>query len=118
MCKKYIANIADTFTRNEIMSSNEVRQIIGMKPADDPGADELRNKNISQPTGEEIPAEDEFEEPVEGEEAFEEPTEDNSEEENPFEGMTEEEMLEEYKRQIAQLDDFDSQLDDLEKQLG
>lgn len=113
-----IANIADTFTRNEIMSSNEVRQIIGMKPADDPGANELRNKNISQPMEEEIPAEDEFEEPVEGEEALAEPTEDNSEEENPFEGMTKEEMLEEYKRQIAQLDDFDSQLDDLEKQLG
>lgn len=44
-----IASIADTFTRNEIMTSNEVRQIIGMKPADDPAADELRNKNLSVP---------------------------------------------------------------------
>lgn len=44
-----IAEIADKFTRNEIMSSNEVRQIVGMKSADDPRADELRNKNLSEP---------------------------------------------------------------------
>ena len=44
-----IATIADTFTRNEIMTSNEVRQIIGMKPSMDPSADELRNKNLSVP---------------------------------------------------------------------
>lgn len=43
-----IAEIADKFTRNEIMTSNEIRQIVGMKPADDPKADELRNSNISQ----------------------------------------------------------------------
>ena len=43
-----LASIADTFTRNEIMTSNEVRQIIGMKPSDDPTADELRNKNLSK----------------------------------------------------------------------
>jgi hypothetical protein len=44
-----ISEIADKFTRNEIMSSNELRQIIGMKPSDDPKADELRNKNLSEP---------------------------------------------------------------------
>ena len=44
-----IAEIADKFTRNEIMTSNEIRQIVGMKPADAPGADELRNKNLSSP---------------------------------------------------------------------
>jgi hypothetical protein len=44
-----LAEIADKFTRNEILSSNEVRQIIGMKPAGDPKADELRNKNLAQP---------------------------------------------------------------------
>ena len=44
-----LAEITDKFTRNEIMSSNEVRQKIGMKPSDDPGADELRNKNLSKP---------------------------------------------------------------------
>lgn len=46
-----IAEMADKFTRNEIMTSNEFRQIVGMKPADDPRADELLNKNISQPNG-------------------------------------------------------------------
>lgn len=56
-----LADIADKFTRNEIMSSNEIRQIIGMKPADDPRADELRNKNISAPAGEEAAT------PVDGE---------------------------------------------------
>lgn len=47
-----IAEIADKFTRNEIMSSNELRQIVGMKPSDDPAADELRNKNLNQSTDE------------------------------------------------------------------
>ena len=44
-----IADIADKFTRNEIMSSNEIRQIIGMKPSNDPKADELRNSNLNHP---------------------------------------------------------------------
>ena len=44
-----IAEIADKFTRNEIMSSNEIRQAIGMKPSSDPKADQLINSNISQP---------------------------------------------------------------------
>ena len=44
-----LAEISDKMTRNEIMSSNEVRQIIGMKPSKDPSADELRNKNLSAP---------------------------------------------------------------------
>lgn len=43
-----IADIADRLTRNEVLSSNEVRQIIGFKPSDQMGADELRNKNINQ----------------------------------------------------------------------
>ena len=43
-----IAEIADKFTRNEIMTSNEIRQIIGMKPSKDPKADQLVNSNISQ----------------------------------------------------------------------
>jgi hypothetical protein len=41
-----LAEIADKFTRNEIVTSNEIRQIIGMKPSDDPKADELRNSNL------------------------------------------------------------------------
>lgn len=47
-----VAEIADKFTRNEIMTSNEFRQAIGMKPSDDPKADELRNANISAPNEE------------------------------------------------------------------
>lgn len=46
-----IAEIADKFTRNEIMTSNEIRQVVGMKPSDDPRADELRNKNLSESSG-------------------------------------------------------------------
>lgn len=42
-----LANAADKFTRNEIMSSNEVRAVIGLKPSKDPSADELRNKNLN-----------------------------------------------------------------------
>ena len=45
-----IAEIAAKVTRNEIMTSNEIRQVIGMKPSDDPRADELRNKNLSAPS--------------------------------------------------------------------
>ena len=44
-----IAEIADKFTRNEILTSNEIRQVIGMKPSSDPKADQLINSNISQP---------------------------------------------------------------------
>lgn len=43
-----IAELSDKMTRNEIMTSNEVRQIIGMKPSDDPEADKLRNKNLNK----------------------------------------------------------------------
>ena len=45
-----LAEIADKLTRNEVMSSNEIRQVIGLKPSKDPKADELRNKNLSEPT--------------------------------------------------------------------
>ena len=44
-----IAEIADKFTRNEILTSNEIRQLIGMKPSDDPKADKLINSNLNQP---------------------------------------------------------------------
>lgn len=47
-----IAEIADKFTRNEIMTSNEIRQIVGLRPSDDPKADELRNKNLNAPESE------------------------------------------------------------------
>jgi hypothetical protein len=44
-----IAEIGDKMTRNEIMTSNEMRQIVGLKPSKDPSADELRNKNLNRP---------------------------------------------------------------------
>lgn len=67
-----IAEIADKFTRNEIMTSNEIRQIIGMKPSDDPKADRLINSNISQPNqGEELAVDDtENEERSEGQNGY------------------------------------------------
>lgn len=55
-----IAEIADKLTRNEIASSNEIRQIIGWKPSDDPRADELRNKNLNEAkTGTQVAVENE-----------------------------------------------------------
>lgn len=50
-----IADISDKLTRNEIVSSNEIRQVIGMKPSDDPSADELRNKNLNRAAQNEPP---------------------------------------------------------------
>lgn len=47
-----LAEIADKFTRNEILAPNEVRQVIGLKPSDDPKANELRNRNLNQNTEE------------------------------------------------------------------
>lgn len=66
-----IAEIADKFTRNEIMTSNEIRQIVGMKPSKDPNADELRNKNLSQ-SKEDIAAKNEDYDPYADEEYAEE----------------------------------------------
>ena len=68
-----IATIADTFTRNEIMTSNEVRQIIGMKPSNDPTADELRNKNLSVPADQQGEVPEEYSEESALEEAMNEP---------------------------------------------
>lgn len=61
-----IAEIADKFTRNEIMSKNEIRQVVGMKPSNDPKADQLINSNISQPDGTNPAPVDAIEEPTEG----------------------------------------------------
>lgn len=65
-----VAEIADKFTRNEIMTSNEFRQVIGMRPSDDPKADELRNANISAPNEDNnvrLPMEEQEEENQNGE---------------------------------------------------
>lgn len=59
-----IAEIADKFTRNEIMTSNELRQIVGMKPSSDPKADKLINSNLNQPEETKPPAEEPTQNPV------------------------------------------------------
>ena len=63
-----MAEIADKFTRNEILSSNEIRQKIGFKPSNDPKADQLVNSNITQPDSvteqANLPSEESFEEGV------------------------------------------------------
>ena len=53
-----VAEIADKFTRNEIMTSNEIRQIVGMRPSKDPKADELRNSNLNHPDEKQVQATD------------------------------------------------------------
>ena len=57
-----LAELADKFTRNEIISPNEFRQKIGLKPAQDPAADELRNRNINAGEGEQFANTDENQE--------------------------------------------------------
>ena len=89
-----MADIADKFTRNEIMTSNEIRQVIGMKPSDDPNADVLRNKNLYDTSG-----------PIPG----------NNETDIE---INEEPLTEEDADQALQdLDDMDAQLDELEASL-
>ena len=61
-----IADIADKFTRNEIMTANEIRSVIGMMPSNDPKADELRNSNM--PQQDDVPPIQEQEEPVDPQE--------------------------------------------------
>lgn len=89
-----LSEMADKFTRNEIMSTNEIRQIIGMKPSTDPDADALRNKNINQMpnSGSNDLLEDEGLESLDSDK------------------MTSEEADE----ALRELDEYDSQLDDLE----
>lgn len=96
-----LAEIADKFTRNEIMTSNEIRALIGMKPSDEPQADELRNKNLYGP--EEVADEEE--------ELYEdsEPLDDEVTQEDIDEAV--------YQQSIQDVDDLDSQLDELERLL-
>ena len=69
-----IAEISDKLTRNEIASSNEIRQIIGWKPSQDPAADELRNKNLNQQSpGMMAPEDQMYEDPAAYEEGYEDP---------------------------------------------
>lgn len=90
-----IANIGDKMTRNEIMSSNEMRQKIGLPPVDDPRADELRNKNLNASNGQQFAST-------------------GSTDPEVSDAMTEED----YVRYMEDLDEIDSGLDELEKMLG
>lgn len=88
-----IADIADKFTRNEILSSNEVRGLIGFKPSTQPGADELRNKNLNQSVDQMA---------AEG---------------MPVEEYEMENQNEQFQQEFADLDEIDAQLDELERGL-
>lgn len=92
-----MAEIADKFTRNEILSSNEVRQIVGFKPSSDPKADQLVNSNINQAGAEEKGA------------VAEEVIADQEQDQ----GMSEEE----YMQHRQQLESLNSELDELEGML-
>jgi len=87
-----LAEISDKMTRNEIMTSNEIRQIIGLRPSSDPNADQLRNKNLNQSAEAE---------------ASQVPAEGGDE-------MTEQDV----NQSIQDSKDIDSQLDELKSQLG
>lgn len=90
-----IADIADKFTRNEVLSSNEVRALIGFKPVDDERANELRNKNLNQAAGAEQPpmAVDEEGLVDEGYEDVEEPVEAPEEESAGLGGLSIKDLL-------------------------
>lgn len=97
-----IADIADKFTRNEIMTSNEIRQIVGMKKSDDPNADQLRNKNLNQAAGETSVDQMQSPELQNGEEAAE---------------MAMQSAQSDYDSAMSELNQFDESLNSLEKQL-
>ena len=99
-----ISEIADKFTRNEIMTSNEVRQLIGLKPSDDPSADELRNKNLNQSA----------------EAMAEEQTGDMQigEEEAGVDTTDPEALRAQYEEQLRQLEEADKKLEEMERRLN
>ena len=90
-----IADIADKFTRNEVLTSNEIRQIIGFKPSSDPKADELRNSNLNHPD------------------------ENGNQGQKQNQGLPEQsnQGSSEYEQAMGDLDELDAQLDDLESSL-
>lgn len=90
-----IADIADKFTRNEVLTSNEIRQIIGFKPSADPKADELRNSNLNHPD------------------------ENGDQGQKQGQGLPEQsnQGSGEYEQAMGDLDELDAQLDDLESSL-
>ena len=90
-----VAEIADTFIRNEILTKNEVRGLIGFKPSDDPAADELQNPNLYPTEEGELQNEGEMMDP-----------------------MASEKEVADVQGDIDSLDEYDAQLDELEKSLA
>ena len=110
-----LAEIADKFTRNEIATSNEIRAEIGWKPADDPAADELRNKNLYDESAQASPGEEMVEDvPTEESEApVEEEPEEIDEEAIANEAVTRSSTAD-YESLNSDLDDIDNQIAKLE----
>lgn len=100
-----LAGIANAFTRNEILTSNEIRSLIGMKPSDEPSADELRNKNLYDESAEGA---------VETAATAELPEPGTKEWRSMVGSMSEEEYLE----FVKNADEIDEMLDDLEDELN
>lgn len=101
-----LANLANALTRNEIVTSNEIRQILGMKPSSNPTADELRNKNLYPEEGATGPT---------AEAGGEELPDANSEEfRQAIESMT----PEEFEQFMQNADEIDKMLDELENEFG
>lgn len=94
-----IADIADKFTRNEILTSNEIRQILGIRPASDPKADQLINSNLNHP-----------------DEGNNQNAVSNNNEDNE---VTNESSAtsEQYDKAISEIDDLDAQIAELENEL-
>lgn len=109
-----VANVADTLSRNAILTSNELRGVLGLKPSIDAGADVLSNKNIKQDmAAEEIGGDED-----EGEESDEDGLEDIDDDEinelaDMYSGMSDDE-LDEY---LTNIDDLDAQLDEILREL-
>lgn len=107
-----LTEMADKMTRNEIMTANEIRQVIGMKPSDEPKADKLQNSNLYQ----ENPPEDEEGLDIEGMEEDEDMLSDEDTEllTTAYGALSEDET----NAALGDLDDLDSQLDELEELLA
>lgn len=96
-----IAEASNSLGRDGVVKPNEFRQKLGLKPSDDPMADELTNSNIKQPAG-----------------GIQNGVEPGTQLEEPPEGLSDEELLQFYEEQLKQLDESDKQLDELEGSLG
>lgn len=99
-----IAEASNSLGRDGVVSSNEFRQKLGMKPSEDPMAEQLVNSNIKQPAG--------------GIQNGVDPSQEDLPLEEPPEGLSDEELMEFYEEQLRKLDEQDSQLDELENSLG